>query len=117
MGLLFEKLDVYQRALDFSENIETLCENIPRGKFHLIDQVRRASLSISLNIAEGTGRWHRKDKKQFYLIARGSAYECIPILDLLRRKKLIDEQIFTDLKNEVETMAKMLTKLVQSMDK
>jgi four helix bundle protein len=117
MGFLFEKLEVYQKAVDFSERIENFCEVISKGNLHLTDQLRRAALSISLNIAEGSGRWHKGDKRQFYLIARGSAYECVPILDLLRRKKLVDDQLHVDLKNEVDAIAKMLTKLVQSVEK
>ena len=72
-------LEVYQRAVEWAERIETLCESVSKGNHHLTDQLRRAALSISLNIAEGSGRWHKGDKKQFYLIARGSAYECVPI--------------------------------------
>ena len=117
MGFLFEKLDVYQKAVELAERVETLCETVSRGNFHLTDQFRRAVLSISLNIAEGSGRWHRGDKRQFYLIARGSAYECVPILDLLHRKKLIDDRIYESFKNVVDVIAKMLTKLVQSAEK
>jgi four helix bundle protein len=117
MSFLFEKLDVYQKAVDLAEKVETLCENISKGNFHIVDQLRRAALSISLNIAEGSGRWHSGDKKQFYLIVRGSAYECVPILDLIHRKKLIDGKVHENLKGEVDVIAKMLTKLVQSIDK
>lgn len=117
MGFMFEKLEVYQKAVEWAERIETLCESVSKGNHHLTDQLRRAALSISLNIAEGSGRWHKGDKKQFYLIARGSAYECVPILDLLRRRKLMEEQIYEDFKSEVDSIAKMLTKLVQSVEK
>src|SRR3972149_7065836 len=107
MSILFEKLDVYQKAVELAEKVETLCEGIPKGNFHLVDQLRRAALSISLNIAEGSGRWHPGDKRQFYLIARGSAYECVPILELLKRRKLIDETRFQEFKKEVDSIAKM----------
>ena len=115
MGFLFEKLDVYQKAVAWAEKVEALCETIARGNYPLVDQLRRAALSISLNIAEGSGRWHPGDKKRFYLIARGSAYECVPILELLRRKKLIEEQAHEDYKKDVDAIAKMLTKLIQSV--
>ncbi|MBI3995453.1 MAG: four helix bundle protein [Nitrospirae bacterium] len=117
MGFLFEKLEVYQRAVSWAETIETLCETVAKGNYPLANQLRRAALSISLNIAEGSGRWHPKDKKQFYLIARGSAYECVPILDLLHRKKLIDDPVYENFKNEVDVIARMLTKLVQNVEK
>jgi four helix bundle protein len=49
---------------------------------NLADQLARASTSISLNIAEGSGRWHKKDKSHFYQIAMGSTSECAAILEL-----------------------------------
>jgi four helix bundle protein len=117
MGFLFEKVEVYQRAVGWAEKIETVCDPVLKGNRHLTDQLRRAALSISLNIAEGSGRWHKGDKKQFYLIARGSAYECVPILDLLHRKKLIDDLVYENFKDEMDVIARMLTKLVQSVEK
>ena len=54
-------------------------ENTPRGHLSLLDQFRGASTSIALNIAEGAGRYAKGEKKQFYSIAKGSAYECVPI--------------------------------------
>ena len=50
---LFEKLAVYQRALTFAERVSGLTERFPRGHWYLADQLNRASLSVSLNIAEG----------------------------------------------------------------
>ncbi len=114
MGFLFEKLEVYQRGLEFAGAIETLCDDIAKGNYHLVNQLRRDALSISLNISEGSGRWHPKDKKQFYLIARGSAYECVPVIDLIKRKRLLDDAAYLSLRSDLETIAKMLTKLIQS---
>jgi four helix bundle protein len=116
MGFLFEKLEVYQRGLEFAAAIESFCDGIAKGNHHLTNQLRRAALSISLNISEGSGRWHPRDKKQFYLIARGSAYECVPIIDLINRRGLLDEAAYKSLRNDLETIAKMLTKLIQSTD-
>ena len=66
MSFIFEKLEVYQRAVDFAERIETLSKGVAgQGYYHLLEQLRRASVSISLNIAEGNGRWHPRDRKNF----------------------------------------------------
>ena len=118
MSFMFEKLEVYQRAVDLAEKITTLTETFPaKGHQHLVDQLRRASLSISLNIAEGNGRWHSKERKNFFWIARGSAFECVPILELCKREKLITEEAHVTLKAELEVLSKMLTALIKGTDK
>jgi four helix bundle protein len=71
MSFIFEKLEVYQRAIDFAETILKLIGELPRGQAALADQFKRAAISISLNIAEGNGRWHLKERKNFFLISRG----------------------------------------------
>ena len=93
MPFPFENLDVYKRALTFVEAMEDLQQDL-KGKvsYSLLDQLSRAALSIPLNIAEGNGRWHKGEKRQFFWIARGSAFECVPIIQVLYRKNLISEQ-------------------------
>lgn len=90
MPFLFEKLEVYQKAVDLAESAFKLTDTFPKGNYYLSDQLNRAALSISANLAEGNGRWHEGDRKQFFWIARGSAQECVPILELCKRKKLIE---------------------------
>ena len=115
---MFEKLEVYQRAVDLAEKIAALTETFPaKGYYHLIDQIRRASLSISMNIAEGNGRWHAKERKNFFWIARGSVFECVPLVELCRREKLITDETAAELKTELEVLSKMLTALIKGMDK
>ena len=118
MSFMFEKLEVYQRAVDLAEKIAALTETFPaKGHYHLVDQLRRASLSISLNIAEGNGRWHTKDRKNFFWIARGSVFECVPLLELCKREKLITEETCAGLKAELEVLSKMLTALIKGTEK
>lgn len=113
----FENLEVYQRALSWVETIETLCESL-KGKvsYTLIDQLSRASMSIPLNIAEGNGRWHKKDKRQFFWVARGSVFECVPLIQILYRKKLVNESYYASCYESLQVMAKMLTNLVKSVE-
>jgi four helix bundle protein len=77
---LFENLEVYQRAVDFADRIDRLTIALPtKGNHYLVDQLLRASLSISLNIAEGNGRWHVKERRNFFWIAEAlhlSACRC-----------------------------------------
>lgn len=83
----------------------------------MVDQLRRASLSISLNLAEGNGRWHVKDRKNFFRIARGSVFECVPLIELCKRENLITEENWAQLKNELEILAKMLTALINGTER
>jgi four helix bundle protein len=89
MSFAFEKLIVYQKAIDFADKIAATTEQFPRGYGFLADQLNRASLSIATNIAEGNGRFTKADRKNFFMIARGSVQECTPLLELARRRNLI----------------------------
>jgi four helix bundle protein len=116
MGFMFEKLDVYQKGLAFVNAIISITEELPRNKYFLIEQLRRAALSIPLNIAEGNGRWHKKERRNFFAIARGSCSECVPILQLLQDNGLIDTNTQEMLKSDADNIAKMLTGLIKSQE-
>ena len=109
---IFEKLDVYKKAVDFADKISELTKNLPKGNYYLAGRLNRVALSISTNIAKGNGRYHKSDRISFFRISRGSAFECVPILDLCRRKQLIGEEKFNSLKNELEGICKMLSGLI-----
>lgn len=65
MAFLFEKLDVYQKAIDFADEIRELTQQFPRGYSFLTNQINRASLSIAANVAEGNGRFTKPDRNTF----------------------------------------------------
>ena len=79
----FERLDVYRRAIEFLALAVRVTAHMPRGQADLRDQLRRASTSIPLNIAEASGKTGAADRARFHAIARGSALECAAILDVL----------------------------------
>jgi len=115
MAFPFEHLQVYQLSLDWVEKVEHLCkqskdELTPSFK----DQFQRASLSIPLNIAEGNGRWHSAEKRQFFWIARGSVFECVPLLELMKRKKRIGDDEFEKARDQLDHLGRMLTNLVKA---
>ena len=114
MAFPFENLEVYKRSIQFISTTDSI---LSRESAHLnrsiIDQLSRAALSIPLNIAEGNGRWHNGDKRNFFWISRGSAFECIPLIEILFLKGAISEGERSDLRNQIEAIAKMLTRLVQ----
>lgn len=117
MSFMFENLAVYQKAVDFTEQIVTLTESFPRGYYFLADQLNRASLSIATNLAEGNGRFTKPDRKNFFTIARASAQECVPILELARRKNLLTDDAHRAFRGQIEDIAKMISGLIAGMDK
>lgn len=111
----FEQLYVYQKSLTFTYSIYQLTNRWPREHLYGIsDQLKRAAVSISANIAEGSSR-KKKEFKHFLDIAKGSCFECIPLLEIALQLQLIDQRIKTDLYNQLQIMAKMITKLQLSL--
>ena len=81
------------------------------------DQLKRASLSIMLNIAEGSSRFSNKDRRNFLIIARGSAFECVAIFDFLHDNHLIEESFFKKNYDNLEEISKMLFGLISKLEK
>jgi four helix bundle protein len=109
---LFEKLDVYQRALAFADQASALTVRFPRQFWHLADQFNRASLSIALNVAEGNGRGTPLDKRRFLVIARGSTFECVALAEMCNRKHLLPEGTLAQLRDVLTSLSKVLSALV-----
>ena len=116
MAFNVENLKVYQRAVDFADAIITTTQAFPRGYYFISDQLNRASTSIAANIAEGNGRFTKADRKHFFVIARGSVHECLPLLELAARRSLIKAEKKEDLVSELEEMSRMLAGLIQGTD-
>ncbi len=114
MSFPFEKLNVYRKSVSFSGEIEKLCREL-KGKvsYSILDQLTRATISIPLNIAEGNGRWYAKEKLQFLRIARGSIFETVAIIQILKEGHHITEQRYGVLYAELETQVKMLASLAK----
>ena len=111
----FKKLNVYQKAKEFAFETKVLIENNSFDK-HINDQLKRASFSIMLNIAEGSSRFSNKDRKNFLTIARGSAFECAAIIDYLCDNKLISNEIFQNFENRLVEISKILFALIKKLE-
>ncbi len=112
MPFMFENLEVYQKAVAFAEEIGNIAEGFTKGNYYFVDQLNRAALSIATNIAERNGRYHKADRKNFFRISRGSAFECVPILELSKRKGLFKEEQAKVLKENLDEICKMLSGLI-----
>ena len=111
----FEDLRVYQESLLFIDSIYVVTRKWPKEElFGLISQLRRAAVSISLNIAEGTSRT-KKDFRHFLDMARGSCYECASIILIARKRGYLDENEFNELYNLCQKLAKMISALKSSL--
>ncbi len=112
----FEKLVVYQKAKEFNLDVKKeilaieIIDKVSR------DQLRRASLSIVLNIAEGTSRFSNADKRNFYVISRGSVFECVAILDLFTSENIITHEIFDFYYSKAEELSKVLYSLIKGLE-
>ncbi len=109
--LSFQRLEVYQRAIEFTALANELVEGLPRGHAERVDQLIRAAESVVRNIAEGAGRWSRADSAKHYKIARGEAMECAASLDILRLRKLVGDQAYERGIRLLEAVVGMLTKM------
>ena len=108
-----EKLDAYRRAIDFVAVAEEVAASLVRGRGYLADQLRRASTSIALNIAEGAGEFNRREKARFYRIAKRSATECAAILDVCVRLELSRTEKIQEGRTFLHRVVAMLTRLIQ----
>lgn len=117
MAFMFEKLEVYQKAVSFADQIASLTQEFPRGFGFLCDQLNRAALSIATNLAEGNGRFTKPDRTNFFVISRGSAQECVPLFEIAFRRGLISESNHITLRNELQVIAKMISGLINGIEK
>jgi four helix bundle protein len=111
----FENLTVYQKARDFRAKLFSVLSTKKAIDRSLLDQLKRAAVSIVLNIAEGSGKFSRADKRNFFTIARGSTYEVVAVIDILHDDKVISEEERAELYSELETVSKMLLGLINSL--
>jgi four helix bundle protein len=109
--LSFQKLDVYRCAIEFLTLSTRLPQDVPKGHAALAEQLRRAALSVPLNIAEAAGRISAADSARCYAIARGSAMECAAVVDALHVLSVVDERDYRAAVELLGRVVAMLTKL------
>ena len=112
----FEKLEVYQLALDLADYVLGLLENFPQNRhLRLISQMEAAAVSPAQNVAEGKGRQYKKEFIQFLHIAQGSVYEVVTLNAVFRRRKLFPEGEARELRNRCEQIDRKLNGLINSL--
>ena len=112
----FEKLNVYRKAKVFNDLIKVEVLSNPNLDKTFRDQIKRASISVALNIAEGAGRFSKADKRNFYVVARGSLAECVVILDLLQSDEIVSAEKYNSFYIIAEEISKMLYAMIRELE-
>jgi len=112
----FRELEVWKEAKQIALAVYELTERFPdREKFGLISQIQRAAISVASNIAEGSGRQHKKEFIHFLHLARGSLFELLTQIEISTELGLINEDDFDDLNERCVTLTKRLNSLINSL--
>ena len=109
-----EKLNVYQVALEFNYWVGGLLASV-EAKAAAKDQLDRAATSIPLNLAEGNGKFSRRDRARFFDIARGSALEAAASLGVLVSRKVIKQAQVVPAKEQLVQIVNMLMGLLKGL--
>ncbi len=110
----FEKLTVYTKAKLYNKEISKFLKEA-RPDTTTKNQLKRSSLSIVLNIAEGTGRNSNPDKRNFYIISRGSVFECVAILDIMKEDDILSDKMFQEFYQKSDELSRMLYAMIQKL--
>lgn len=110
----FENLDVYKKGKELNKEILNFLRENRQIDSYIKDQLKRAIISVVINIAEGSGKFSKADKRNFYTISRGSVYECVSLLELIAGENQITKEKFIYFYQKLETLSKMLLGLINS---
>ena len=113
----FEKLNVWQNSRKLTKEIYSITKKFPSDeRYGLISQMRRAMISVSSNIAEGSSRKTKKDQAHFYTIAYSSLIELLNQIILSLDLIYIDNEQYLELRNSIELISNQLNALRNSLN-
>jgi four helix bundle protein len=110
----FQNLEVYKKAKLFHVN----CKNIIfKNKLdrYVVDQLGRASFSVPLNIAEGSGKFSKRDRKNYFTTSRASLFECVAVLDILNDYDNISESDLERLIKDADELSRILYAMIKNL--
>lgn len=112
----FAKLNVYQKALKFTKTVYQFSNSLPKEEqFGIVNQLRRATTSIVLNIAEGAGSGFNLEFKRFLKMSLRSSYEVSSIFDIIEVLNYGDQKILEQLRMELDEISAMIAGLIKSL--
>ncbi len=110
----YKELDVYNEGYELSLQIYKITSRYPKYEIYgLTSQIRRAAVSVVLNIAEGYGRKSKEEFKRFLKISLGSLYETKTLLELSKDLNYIDNEIYINLEKQYDILARRLYTLIK----
>jgi len=111
----FQKLEVYKKSKIFYTDCKLLLSG-KKVERYVVDQLNRAAFSIILNIAEGSGKFSKPDRKNYFITARASIFECVATIDVLFDEHQINQSEFDKLMLQAEELSKMLFAMIKNLD-
>ena len=113
----FENLEVWKKATDFAVNVIDTVEKISTDRKHyrLLEQIEASAASVAMNIAEGKGRFSKKEFVHYLYISRGSLYETITLLEIFKRKGWISPDQYSLFDTDGKELASMIKGLINSI--
>ncbi|MFA6980562.1 MAG: four helix bundle protein [Ignavibacteriaceae bacterium] len=113
----FEDLEVWKKSITFAVAVINMIEELQteRKHFRLIEQIESSVTSIAMNIAEGKGRYSKKEYVQFLYYSRGSLNETITLIEIFKQKDWIKADTYYTLRHDGDEIGKMLSSLISSI--
>ena len=111
----FQKLPVYIKAKIYHAECRLICQNAKLSGA-LNNQLSRAALSVPLNIAEGSAKFSKPDRKNYFITARGSVFECVAILDILLDERLIGKEDFESCERKADELSRILFTMIKNLE-
>ena len=114
----YEDLDVWHKAIEFGVEVINTVANISTDRRHyrLLEQIEASATSVAMNIAEGKGRFSKKEFVQYLYISRGSLYETMTMLEIFRRNKWISDDRYSQLEVRGIELASMIKGLINAIE-
>jgi four helix bundle protein len=110
----FQKIDVYKKSKAFHLDCKKIILNNNLDRY-VKDQFGRASFSVILNIAEGSGKFSKADRRNYFVTSRGSVFECVAILDILSEQGIIEESEIKKLMIQADELSRILFSMIKNL--
>jgi four helix bundle protein len=112
----YKDLQIWQKGIEIVDKIYTITDSFPKSELYgLTSQMKKASISIPSNIAEGFARTHSKEYKQFLSIALGSCAELDTQLIIANRRSYIKKNDFEELADQINHESRMISSLINKL--